>query len=393
MLLDMLDEGAGGLDALAIARREAELGIAISTSISRDTSEMGFTAITSKLPDALKLYASMIREPTLAPADLERVKQRQLAAIAQEKAEPFGIARRVLSRQLYGEGSPYAYAGLGLESDVRAITRDDLAAFHQRWLRPDNATLLVVGDTTLAQIKPLLEASLGAWKAPAEPPPVKSLAVAAAPRPRLILMDMPGTSQSLVLAANLAPPAADPDEEAMQTVETALGGMFNSRLNMNLREARHWSYGASAALVRSRGPQIFLAFANVEQAHTADSLREMRKELVGLVGAQPLSAGEIEAAKQSQVRSLPGEFESTGEVAGAIGHLVEFGLPDDYWNRYVPQVESLQAPQLQQAAAKMVKPDHLTWIVVGDLAKVEAPVRALGFTDVQVLDADGKLLR
>ncbi|MBL6749652.1 MAG: insulinase family protein [Nevskia sp.] len=394
LMLDMLDEGAGALDAMAIARRQAELGIGISTSITRDTSQIGFSAVTSKLPDALALYAGMLRQPTFAQADLDRVKQRLLAAIAQEKAEPFGIARRVLSRQLYGQGSPYAYAGLGLESDVRAITREDLVAFHARWLRPDNATLLVVGDTTLAQVKPLLEASLGAWKAPAEPVPVKHLdAVAAAPAPRLILMDMPGTSQSLVLAANLAPPASDPDEEAMETVETVLGGMFNSRLNLNLREGRHWSYGASAALIRARGPQIFLAFANVEQAHTADSLKEMRRELSAITGAQPPTAPETDAAKQSQVRSLPGEFESTGEVAGAIGHLVEFALPDDYWNQYVPRVEALQAPQLQQAAAKMIKPEQLTWIVVGDLSKVEAPVRALGFTDVRVMDADGKLLR
>jgi zinc protease len=394
LVLDMLDEGAGQLDALAIARRQAELGISISSSISRDTSELGFSALTSKLPDALTLYSSMLRQPLFAQADLDRVKQRMLAAIAQEKAEPFGIARRVLSRQLYGEGSPYAYAGLGLESDVQAITRDDLVAFQQRWLRPDNATLLVVGDTTLAQIKPLLEASLGAWKAPAEAAPVKHLGAVVAPAaPRLILMDMPGTSQSLVLAADLAPPAADTDEEAMQTVDTALGGMFNSRLNLNLREARHWSYGSNSVLIQARGPQIFLAYANVELAHTADSLREMRKELEGLTGDQPLRPQEIEAAKQAQLRSLPGEFETAGDVTGAIGHLVEFGLPDDYWNQYVERVSGLQAPQLQRAAAKMIKPEALTWIVVGDLAKVEAQVRALAFSDVRVLDSDGKRVR
>jgi zinc protease len=393
--LEMLDEGAGKLGALEIARRESELGAEISTGTSRDVSLVGLSAITPRLADSLDLYASLVRDPTFPEAELARVKQRLLAAIVQEKSEPFGIARRVLSRQLFGEGHPYAYAGLGLESDVKALSRDDLVGFQRRWLRPDNATLVVVGDTTLAQIKPLLEAKFGGWHAPADQPlPVKNI-VPPPPhdRQRLFLINKPDSAQSLVLAANLAPPAADPDQEAMHTVNTALGGMFDSRLNLNLRETRHWSYGASSALLEARGPQIYLAYANVERAHTADSVREMHKELADILGRKPLTAAEIEAAKQAQVRSLPGSFESSGEVAGAIAHLVEFGLPDDYWNQYVPRVEGLTAPQLQQAADKLVKPEQLTWVVVGDLKQIEAPLRALKLGEVKVLDADGRTVR
>ena len=206
-------------------------------------------------------------------------------------------------------------------------------------------------------------------------------------------IDKPGAAQSLVLAANLAPPAADPDEEAMHTVNTALGGMFGSRLNRNLREDKHWSYGAFSSLQEARDPQVYLAYANVEEPHTADSAREMRKELVEILGPRPLSAAEIEAAKQAQVRALPGNFESVGEVSAAVGHLIEFGLPEDYWNRYVPKVEALEPAQLKASAAKLVKPEQLTWIVVGDLSKIEAPVRALKLGEVRVLDSDGKQLR
>ena len=394
LALDMLDEGAGKLDSPQIARREAELGASFASANNRDVSLIGLSAITPKLADSLDLYATLVTQPTFPDAELVRFKQRLLAAIVQEKSEPFGMARRVLSRQLFGEGHPYAYAGLGLESDVKAITRDDLSAFQQRWLRPDNATLLVVGDTTLAQIKPLLEQKFGGWHAPATPLPVKNI-VAAPPHDaqRVFLIDKPGAAQSLILAANLAPPAADPDEEAMHVVNTALGGMFDSRLNLNLREAKHWSYGANSNLLEARDPQIYLAHANVEQAHTADSMREIHKELVDVLGPRPLSAAEIDMAKQAQVRSLPGAFESTGEVAGAVGHLIEFGLPDDYWNELVPRVEALTAPQLQAAALKLVKPRELTWVVVGDLSKIEAPVRALALGEVRVLDSDGKQLR
>ena len=394
LALDMLDEGAGKLGSQEIARRQAELGASIGASNSRDVSLIGLSAITPKLADSLDLYATLVTQPTFPEAELARVKRRLLAAIVQEKSEPFGMARGVRSRQLFGEGDAYAYAGLGLESDVKAISRDDLSGFQRRWLRPDNATLLVVGDTTLAQIKPLLEQKFGGWQAPAEPLPVKNLV--APPQhqaQRIFLIDKPGSAQSLVLAANLAPPAADPDEEAMQAVNTALGGMFDSRLNLNLRETRHWSYGASSSLLQARDPQIYLAYANVEEPHTADSMREMRKELVDVLGPRPLSAAEIDMAKQAQVRSLPGAFESQDEVAGAVGHLIEFGLPDDYWNAYVPRVEALTAEQLKAAAVKLVKPGQLTWVVVGDLAKIEAPVRALKLGEVRVLDTDGKQLR
>ncbi|MDB5987687.1 MAG: peptidase domain protein [Nevskia sp.] len=394
LALDMLDEGAGSYDALGMDQRRQQLGATMAASTSRDTSTLGLSALKPNLSASLDLLAVEIEDPKFPAGDLARFKQRMLAAIAREKAQPFGAARRVLSRLLYGEGHPYAYAGVGLERDVAAISRDDLVAFQRRWLRPDNATLVVVGDTTLAEMQPLLEAKFGRWQAPAAALPQKNIASVALPSaPRVYLIDKPGADQSLILGSNLAPPASDPAHEAMETVNTALGGMFISRLNLNLRQAKHWSYGASSFIAEARGPQIFAAYAEIERAHTAEALAEMKRELEGIAGRKPLNATEIEAAKKSQLLALPGSFESSEEVAGAIDAQVEFGLPDDYWNKLVPTIEALTPAQLAGAADQLVKPAALTWIVVGDLSKIEASVRKLQLGTVQVLDADGVPLR
>ncbi len=394
LALDMLDEGAGNYDALGMEQRRQQLGATMTAATSRDTSTLALSALKANLSPSLDLLAAEIEDPKFPAADLKRFKQRLLAAIAREKAQPFGAARRVLSRILYGETHPYAYAGVGLERDVAAIDRDDLIAFQRRWLRPDNATLVVVGDTTLAEIQPLLEAKFGNWHAPAEALPQKNIASVALPAaPRVYLIDKPGADQSLVLASDLTVPASDPDHEAIETVNTALGGMFISRLNLNLRQAKHWSYGASSFIAEARGQQVFGAYAEIERAHTADAMVEMQRELVGIAGKKPLSAIEIEAAKKAELLALPGSFESSDEVAGAIDQQVEFGLPDDYWNALVPKVEALTPTQLAVAADKLVKPQSLTWIVVGDLSKIEASVRKLQIGEVQVLDADGVVLR
>jgi len=394
LTMDMLDEGAGNLDALAISRRQRELGAGLSFAVHRDTSIAGLSAIKPRMAESLDLYATILRNPKFPESELARLKKQQLAAIVQEQAQPFGVARRVLSRLLYGEGHPYAYAGLGLVQDVKAISRDDLVTFQRTWLRPDNATLVVVGDTTLAEIKPLLETRFDSWQASSTPLPNKNIVeVPSHPSPRVYLIDKPDAEQSLVLAANLAPPASDPDDIAMQTVNTVLGGTFISRLNMNLRENKHWSYGASSFIGAARGQQIFGAYANVERAHTAEAIREMRGELNGIVAGKPITPTEAASAKQTLVLALPGEFEAAPELAGAISTLTELKLPDDYWNAYVPQVEELGSTQMENAAMRLIKPQALTWIVVGDLAHIEDAIRGANLGAVQVLDGDGRVIR
>ena len=394
LAFSQLDEGTGTLDALAIARLQADLGIAIGTSTSREASLVSLSAIKPSLKQALDLYASIIRAPSFPEADLARAKQNLLSAIVQEKASPGGLLRRVLSKQIYGDNHPYAYTGSGEEAVIAGITREDLVAFHQRWVRPDNATLLVVGDTSLAEIQPLIEARFGDWRIPLAKPPIKRIpAVALAAKPRVFLLDKPGATQSIVAAANIAPDGAAPGQEAMSTANTVLGGQFISRLNLNLREDKHWSYGASSSVTRTRGPQVFLAQAAVERNRTADSLAEMQKELRELVGKRPPTAAEVDAAKRADLLALPGSFETAGQVTGAFASTIELGQPDDYYNR-LPELIGEQTPETVAAAARqLVRPEALTWFVVGDLAKIEAGVRKLNLGEVIVLDADGRKLR
>jgi zinc protease len=246
----------------------------------------------------------------------------------------------------------------------------------------------------LSQIKPLLEQRLARWRPPAEPLPVKNLAtVALQEKPRVFLINRTGSEQSLILAAEVAPPRKDPDHIALVTLNTALGGNFVSRINMNLREDKHWTYGAFTVLSNAKGQRPFFVYAPVQTDKTAESMQEALKELRDLLGQRPLSDDEIKFAKDSIVLSLPGENETAGEVASSYNNILVYGLPDSYYNDLVGKVNELTPAQLASAAGRLVHPDALTWIVVGDLSKIEAPVRKLGFGEVVVLDTEGRVLR
>jgi zinc protease len=396
LALNMLDEGTRTLDALAIARRAEELGAQLGTGSNQDSSYINLSAIKAKLGESIALWADVLLNPAFPEKDFQRLRAIRLAEIQQERTDPSAIAFRNYRRLIFGAGHAYANPGSGNGSEevVKAMTTADLRAFYQRWIRPDNATLLVVGDTTLAEIKPLLEKQLAGWKAPAEPRPAKNAApVQLPPKPRVFLINRTGAEQSVILAAHTAPPKADPDDIAMLTGNTALGGLFTSRINMNLREDKHWAYGASSGLVEARGPRPFYTTASVQSDKTAESMIELRKELAEVVGKRPLREGELEQARLAIVTSLPGESETTPEIAGFYLNTLSFGLPDDYYNDLIGKVGQLPLGAANAALKRLVHPESLTWIVVGDLARIEAPVRKLKFGEVKVLDADGKELR
>lgn len=396
LALAMLDEGTKTRDSQQIAARAEELGAQLGAGSSLDTSFISLNAITTKLPESLDLFAEALLTPTFPEEELARLKKQSLVAIQQERAQPYGIASRIYPKLIYGEGHAYAnpLSGSGSEESIRGMSRDELVAFYQRWVRPDNATLMITGDTTLAQIKPLLEQRLGSWKAPAAALPKKNLATVTLPeKPRVFLINRTGSEQSLILAAELAPPRSDPDHIAMTTVNTALGGNFVSRMNMNLREDKHWAYGAFTVLSSAKGQRPFFVYAPVQTDKTAEAMTEALKELRDLLGPRKLSEGEVKFAKDSIVLSLPGENETTSEVAGSYTHILTYGLPDDYFNTLVDEVAALTPQQLDKAASRMIHPDALTWVIVGDLSKIEAPVRKLGFGEVQVLDTEGRKIR
>ncbi len=396
LAINMLDEGTKKRNSLQIAERAELLGARLGAGSSLDTSFISVNAITNKLADSIELFSDVLINATFPQADFDRLKAQSLAAIQQEKTQPQGIAMRLFPALVYGQGHAYSnpFSGNGSAETVAALTRADLETFHHRWLRPDNATLLVVGDTMLETVKPLLEKYLATWKAPAEALPKKNLAtVAAQTRQRVFLINRTGAEQTLILGGYAGAPRSDPDYIALETLNTILGGGFVSRLNMNLREDKHWAYGAGSGLSAAEGQGPFIVRAPVQTDKTAESIQEMVKELRDILGARPPTDAEIKFARDSLVLQLPGSNETSSEVAGSFADIITYGLPDTYWNDFVGEVKAMTPARLTSAAQKLVRPDAITWVIVGDLAKIEAGVRKLNLGEVKVLDADGNVVR
>jgi zinc protease len=396
LALAMISNGTKTRDALQISARAEELGAEIGAGSSLDTSYISLNAVTEQLPASLDLFTDVLLNPTFPDSELQRLKQQSLAAIQQQKSQPQGIASRLFPKLLYGEGHAYSnpFSGIGTEASVQSMTVGELGVFYHRWVRPDNATLLIVGDTTLERIRPLLEQRLASWKAPADTLPVKQLGeVSLPPKPRIFLVNRTAAEQSLIFGVEVAPPRGDTDNVAFETVNTVLGGSYISRLNMNLRQDKHWSYGAGSSLVDAKGQRPFVVSSMVQTDKTAESLQEALKELRGLAGARLPTDTEIKAAKDTLVLTLPGRNETARDVAGSYAEILTYGLPDNYFNEFVGKVEALAPTDLHGAAGRLIHPDAFTWIIVGDLAVIEGPVRKLGWGEVQVLDADGAVLR
>ncbi|MBW2272708.1 MAG: insulinase family protein [Deltaproteobacteria bacterium] len=391
LALDMLDQGTRSRSALEIGESLARLGAEFSAGSSLDMSSVRMSVLREYLDPSLELYADLILEPAFAEEDVERLRTQQLAQIQREKATPMKMALRVFPPLLYGEDHAYGvpFTGSGEEESVAKLTAADLRAFHASWFKPDNATLVVVGDTTLAEIVPKLESLFGSWSP--GPVPDKELArVAAQPRSRVYLIDRPGAPQSVVFAGHLAPPKANPEEAALQILNEILGGSFTSRINMNLREDKHWSYGAHSFLYDARGQRPFIVYSSVQTDKTAPALAEIQQELAGIAGPHPPTQDEVAHAKDRKTLSLPGRWETSKAVAGSVSSIVRFGFPDDYWQRYPEALRAVDRAQAEQAGRGLLRPDALTWVVVGDLEKIGDEVRALGLGEAQVIDAEGR---
>jgi len=393
--MQMLDEGAGELDALAISKRAQSLGAQYFMGSGVDYSNAGVSALADKLDPSLDLLATIVREPEFPQFEIDRVKKQWIAGIAREKTQPQSVALRVLPPLLYGEGHPYAmpFSGTGTEASIGALTRDDLRAYHAKFVRPDNVRILAVGDTTLAALVPALERRFGNWQA-AGSAPAKSVASVPFPAaPRVYLVDQPGAQQSTIIAGVLAPSVKAPNHLELYTADSILGGTFTSRLNLNLREDKHWSYGAGSYFGGSIGQRPWILYAPVQTDKTAESLTEMRREIDEYVAGKPATAEELAKIKANDVRSLPGQYETASSVLGAIRGIELYDRPDDYVSTLKDRTEAQSLENVHLAARELVQPKALTWVVVGDLKTIEAPIRALKIGDVKVVDADGKVLR
>lgn len=394
--LAMLDEGAGDLDALAYAARKESLGAVINASGTLDTAAITMSAIKPRLDESLGLFADVIRRPRLEDKDIERVRGKWLASIKQEKARPQTLARRLLGPALYGPGHPYAIplSGTGTEEGISALRKDDMTRWLGEWIRPDNATLIVVGDTDLAELTPKLEKALAGWKAPGTPlPRVAVPPVKLGTRPRVLLVDQPGALQANLMVAEVVPPSTDPGAIDLEVANGVLGGTFSSRINMNLREDKHWSYGAFSNIGDALGQRVWATFAPVQIDKTAESIKEMRREVIDYVTAKaPAKPEELAKMQAVRIRALPGSYETGNAVLRTISDIVLYGRPDDYPQQRAHRISTLTVDALKKAMAA-VQPGALTWIIVGDLKKIEKPVRSLELGELKVVDADGKVLR
>jgi len=296
---------------------------------------------------------------------------------------------RVLPPLLYGVGHAYSQplTGSGTVASVEAMTRGDLENFHESWYAPNNATLAVAGDVSMEELISKLERSFGSWDA--RDVPAKNVAEVGAPSAaKVFILDRPEAPQSVIMAAQLIPPTANPDEIAFETMNTVLGGAFISRINMNLREDKHWSYGAFSFAWDAAGQRPFVVMAQVQTDKTAESLTEIVQEVQGIRGPRPVTGDEIEWAVDNLTLSMPGNWETIGAVSGSLSEIVRFGLPDDYFDTYAEAVRSVGPEQATAIARAFLDTDRMVWVVVGDRSRIEPSIRDLGLGEVRVIEED-----
>jgi len=393
LAMDMLDEGTKTRNSLQISEQLQMLGSSLGTGADLDICTVSLNTLKEKLDPSLDLFADVVLNPSFPEKEFARLQKETLAQIQREKVTPVAMGLRVFPGLLYGRDHAYGspLTGSGTEASVSAMTREQLANFHKTWFKPNNATLVITGDITLAQIKPRLEKLFKSWKSGEVP--TKNLATAAdKAKPEVYIVDRPGSQHSILFAGFLTLPRANQYEEAIKLMNNILGGDFTSRINMNLREGKHWSYGAHSIIVDAKGQRMYLVLSSIQGDKTADSMREVQKELQGIAGDKPPTAEEFAKTQSDVVLGLPGSWETIGRVAGSLEEIVQYNLPDTYFKEYPARIREMKVDAVQDAAKRAIKPNSIVWVIVGDKAKIEDSIKALGFGDIKYVDADGNLL-
>ncbi len=383
----MLTEGAGSRSSLELADAIEFLGASITTGSSTDGSAVRLHTPVARLADALPLMADIALRPTFPARDFARLRQQRLTSLLQARDDPSTIAALAFSRVLYGTTHRYGTATMGTAATLGAFTADDLRAFYDATFRPGNATLVVVGDVTPASVVPLLEGQFGAWKPASagaghvtQPDPPRRT------RREVFLIDKPGAAQSQIRIGMVGVPRSTPDYFPLQILNTVFGGSFSSRLNLNLREEHGYSYGAFSSFDMRLLAGPFSAGAGVQTDKTAEALKEVFTELTGML--QPVPADELERAKNYVSLRFPAGFETTGDISRRLEETIVYGLPDDYFSRYVQNIGAVTAADVQRVARQYLQADRVAVVVVGDRKIIEPGIRALNLGPVRVLTTD-----
>jgi zinc protease len=389
MTARLLEQGTATRSALQIADRAADLGAALNSGTGADTAGISTHALSRNFPDALELLADVALHPSFPKAEIERVRSERLTAIVQEKDEPFSLAYRVLAAALYGPRYSYGTPDSGTAESVKAISQADLARFWQQNYHPNNAALIVTGNIKLAVLKPLLEKQFGAWKEGKSPE--ATMGSPETTDAKLILVDRPGAPQTTLACFSMGLARSTPDYAAVEVMNTDLGGLFSSRINMNLREQHGYTYGAFSFFSYHRAPGPFFAGADVRTDVTAPATTEILNELRRMRDT-PMTPAELALSKDSIARSLPGRFERGTDAAATFAELFTYDLPLDYFSTLPDSINAVTAEQAQAAAQKYILPEKMIVLAVGDRAKIEEGLKKLNLGKVEIRDAEGKIV-
>jgi len=394
LTLSMLDEGTKNRSSLEISEELALLGSFLSAGSSLDTSSVRLSSLKSNLDESLDIYADVVLNPSFPESDFQRLKKQLLIGIQQEKVTPIQMALRVFPRYLFGQNHAYGnpLTGSGTEDSVMQITRDTLLEFYNEWFKVNNATMIVVGDTTLEEIVPKLEEKFSEWK----PGKLKTKNIENVPypeKPVIYIMDRPESQQSIVIAGHIAIPTNNPDEQAIQTLNNILGGTFISRLNLNIREDKHWSYGANSFLLGARGQRPFIVYSSVQSDKTKETIIEFYKELSEIVSAKPVTEEEFSKNQMNQILELPGLWETAGAVLGSVTGIVNYKLDDDYYSVYAQRIKQLKLEDVNRVTPLVIRPQSLTWVIVGDRKQIEPGIRELDMGEIKIIDSDGNEIK
>ena len=383
----MLDEGTTKRNALQIADDVARLGASLATSSSMDATTVSARSLSKNFPATLDILADVTLNPSFPAEEVERQRASRLASLVQQRDNPAQVAAQVTAAALYGAKHPYGYSEIGTEASVKSLTREDMAAFWKQNFVPNNAALVVAGDISMDELRMLAEESFGGWQrgTPMQP----ALGAPTTTAARVVLVDKPGSPQTQVRVASIGAARSSPDFRPMQVMNLALGGLFSSRINLNLREAHGYTYGASSQFSFRRAPGPFQVASGVRTDVTGPAVSEIFKEVEGMV-ERPVSNDELKMAKDSLSYSLPGAFESSANAVNNFSNVFIYDLGLDYYSRYAEQVNAVTADQALSVAKKYLVPANMVVVAVGDRAKIEPQLRKLNLGRIEVRDTEGR---
>jgi zinc protease len=387
----LLSEGTTTRDAESLSNALQLLGTSVNASVAGESGTISFRSTTDKFPATLAILADMLVNPTFPAAGLERLRGQRLVQLTQARAQPGAIASRVFPRVVYGNDHPYGR--IVTEESLKAITRDDIVAFHKAYFQPGRALVTVVGDTTAATAKPVIEKALSAWAKAGEKPAFTFPPVSEPKATTIFLVDKPGAAQSTFAIGRPGPPRNTPDFYALQVMNTILGGMFQSRLNANIREEKGYSYGVSSSFSYGKGPGPFRTGGDIVTEKSDAALIEFMKELKGIIGSRPITDEELNTAKDALIQRLPATFASVSSINNALTTLWTQNLPDDYYQQYAKKIAAITRDDVLRVAKQYVTVDHLAIVIVGDKSVIEGPLKATNIAPIVYYDIEGNAVK